>query len=422
VLLPAKTAGRYQKSFTAMTRLLVSVFSSLALIGSGWVFAESDIATLESVIEKYRADVVLASGGSAEASPLFMSQAERRIAFAHFDVLYPTRVIRSSGMASPLPAAPADLGGVRFTVNERDMTVAELLDSAHLMGFLVVQDGKVLMEHYAADHGANVPWVTFSVTKSVTSLLIGAAVHDGYIDSVADPIVKYLPRLAGSEYGESRVQDILQMASGIAWNEDYEDPESDVARAAALNGVALTDYLAGLPRVAPSGTRFNYNTAESNLLGEVLRSAIGMNAAPYLSQKIWQPMGMESDANWLLSLPEDRETGGCCISATLRDYARLGLLALADGVLPDGTRVLPEKWMAASTAPSQAYDGYGYKWWLDAGGRYGAYGIFGQTIAVDPKTRLVIAVHSNGQAASGSAYGQELEAALAAISEHLRGG
>ena len=350
-----------------------------------------------------------------------MSQAERRIAFAHFDVLFPTRVIRSSGEASPLPSAPVDLNSVRFTANEMDMSVGELLDSEHLMGLLVVHDGKVLMEHYAPDHGADVRWVTFSVTKSVTSLLIGAAIHDGYIDSVTDSIVKYLPRLAGSEYGESRVQDILQMASGIAWNEDYEDPESDVARAAALNGVALTDYLAQLPRVAPPGTRFNYNTAESNLLGEVLRSAIGMNAAPYLSQKIWQPMGMESDANWLLSLPEDRETGGCCISATLRDYARLGLFALADGVLPDGTRVLPEGWMAASTSPSQGYEGYGYKWWLDADARYGAYGIFGQTIAVDPKARLVIAVHSNGQAASGSTYGQELEAALAAISEHLRG-
>jgi CubicO group peptidase (beta-lactamase class C family) len=404
-----------------MSRFLISFFGSLALICSGWVFAEGDTATLESVIAKYRADVLLASGGTVETSPLFMSQAERRIAFAHFDVLFPTRVIRSSGEASPLLSAPVDLSSVRFTANETDMTVGELLDSEHLMGLLVVQDGKVLMEHYAPDHGADVPWVTFSVTKSVTSLLIGAAIHDGYIDSVTDSVVKYLPRLAGSEYGESRVQDILQMASGIAWNEDYEDPESDVARAAALNGVALTDYLAQLPRVAPPGIRFNYNTAESNLLGEVLRSAIGMNAAPYLSQKIWQPMGMESDANWLLSLPEDRETGGCCISATLRDYARLGLFALADGVLPDGTRVLPERWMAASTAPSQGYEGYGYKWWLDADGRYGAYGIFGQTIAVDPKARLVIAVHSNGQAASGSTYGRELEAALAAISEHLRG-
>ena len=386
-----------------MPRFLIAAFGSLALSGSGWVFAESDSATLESVIAKYRADVVLASGGSLEASPLFMSQAERRIAFAHFDALYPTRVIRSIGVASPLPSAPVDLSDVSFNANETDMMVANLLDSEHLMGLLVLQDGKILMEHYAADHGADVPWVTFSVTKSVTSLLIGAAIHDGYIDSVADPILKYLPRLAGSEYGESRVQDLLQMASGIAWNEDYEDPESDVARAAMLNGVALTDYLAQLPRVAPPGTRFNYNTAESNLLGEVLRSAIGMNTAPYLSQKIWQPMGMESDANWLLSFPEDRETDGCCISATLRDYARLGLLALANGVLPDGTRILPEGWMAASTAPSQGYEGYGYEWWLDAGGRCGAYGICGQTIAVDPRAKLVIAAQSNAQAAPDSA-------------------
>ena len=100
-----------------MSRLLISLFGSLAFIGSGWVFAESDAATLESVIAKYGADVVLASGGSVEASPLFMSQAERRIAFAHFDVLFPTRVIRSSGLASSLPTALVDLSGIRFTAN-----------------------------------------------------------------------------------------------------------------------------------------------------------------------------------------------------------------------------------------------------------------------------------------------------------------
>ena len=179
------------------------------------------------------------------------------------------------------------------------MTVAELLECAP-DGLLVVRDGKVLLEHYAPDHGANVPWVTFSVTKSVTSLLIGAAVHDCYIDSVADPIVKYLPRLAGSEYGESTVQDILQMASGIAWNEDYEDPESDVARAAVLNGVALTDYLAQLPRVAPPGTLLNYNTAEQ-LVGRGAAAAIGMNAATVLESE-------RSGSPWVWSLTPT----GCC--------------------------------------------------------------------------------------------------------------
>ena len=404
---------------SAVSRFLTPMLGFLALSGPGWVFAESDTATLESVIAKYRADVMLASGQSAEASPLFMSQAERRIAFAHFDLLYPTRMIRASGAASALPGEPVDLKGVRFTANDTDMTVGDLLDSEHLMGLLVVQDGKVLMEHYASDHGPDVPWVTFSVTKSVTSLLIGAAIQDGYIDSVMDPIVKYLPRLVGSEYGESRLRDILQMASGIAWNEDYEDPESDAARAATLSGVALTDYLGQLLRwrqLAPAST--------TTRLRAICWGSTAVRdwheCGTIFESKVWQPMGMESDANWLLSLPEDRETGGCCISATLRDYARLGLLALADGVLPDGTRVLPEGWMATSTAPSRGHEGYGYKWWLDSDERYAAYGIFGQVIAIDPKARLVIAAHSNGQAASASLYDQQLEAALAAISEHLR--
>ena len=382
--------------------------------------ADEPAPTLESVINTYRADVLLESDGSVEASPLFMTQAERRLAFAHFDQLYPTATVAASGAADPLPATPADLTAIPFSANEASHTLGDWLHNQQLMGLIVVKDGAVLMEHYAPDHAIDSRWVTFSVTKSVTSLLIGAAIHDGYIDSVDDPIVKYLPRLAGSEYGRSRVSDILQMSSGIAWNEDYEDPESDVARAAALNGVALTNYLAALPRVAAPGDRFNYNTAESNLVGEVLRSAIGMNAAPYLSQKIWQPMGMEYDATWLLSLPSDRETGGCCISATLRDYARLGLLALADGVLPDGTRVVPEGWMAASTTPSKGYEGYGYKWWLYSDGRYGARGVFGQAIFVDTAANLVVAAHSNGQTASESDHNRELDAALEAISDFFR--
>ena len=247
--------------------------------------ADEPAPTLESVINTYRADAVLETDGSVETSPLFMTQAERRLAFAHFDQLYPTATVAASGVGEPLPATPADLSAISFSADEVSHTLGEWLQNQQLMGLIVVKDGAVMMEHYAPDHAIDSRWVTFSVTKSVTSLLIGAAIHDGYIDSVDDPIVKYLPRLAGSEYGRSRVSDILQMSSGIAWNEDYEDPESDVARAAALNGVALTNYLAALPRVAPAGDRFNYNTAESNLVGEVLRSAIGMSAAPYFEPK-----------------------------------------------------------------------------------------------------------------------------------------
>ncbi|MDG2459565.1 MAG: serine hydrolase [Luminiphilus sp.] len=402
-----------------MLRFIALVFFVL-LCSVGHLRADEPAPTLNTVIAKYRADVLLDSGSNTDASPLFMTLAERRLAFAHFDALYPTRTVQANGSGVPLPEALIDLTQIPFTANDNDLMLGDLLQSEHLLGLIVVKNGDVLMEHYAPDHAKDSRWVTFSVTKSVTSLLIGAAIQDGYIDSADDPIVKYLPRLAGTEYGKSRVRDILHMASGIAWNEDYQDPESDVARAGALNGVELTDYLGRLPRVAEPGARFNYNTAESNLLGEILRSAIGMNAAPYLSQKIWQPMGMEYDANWLLSLPQDRETGGCCISAALRDYARLGLFALADGVLPSGARVVPEGWIAASTTPSQGYEGYGYKWWLYGDQRFGARGVFGQAIFVDAKANLVIAAHGNGQIASGSDHNRELDAALLAISDFLR--
>lgn len=246
-------------------------------------------------------------------------------------------------------------------------------------------------------------------------MLIGAAVQDGYIRSIQDKVSDYLPRLEGSAYGESTIEDLLHMASGIAWNEDYEDPNSDVSVAGALNGLALTDHLAALPREAPSGERFNYNTGEANLVGELLRAAIGTNAAPYLSAKVWQPFGMEHDATWLLDAPYGRETGGCCISASVRDYARLGLFALNDGVLPSGERVLPEGWMTASTTPFSDEPEYGYMWWLLGGGRYTASGIFGQKIVVVPDKRLVIAVHSNAVSAVGSDYARHMNAALEAL-------
>ena len=400
-----------------------AMFLFLTLISVQYGVAQEPLAearTLDEVIAKYRAEQVLASGDEGQSSPLFMTLGERRLAFAHFDALYPTQLIPASGSPSELSEDLIDLGDLTFSANDDTHTLSEFLKSEHLMGLVVIQDGKVRFEHYAPDHSRESRWVSFSVTKSVTSLLIGAAIQDGYIGSADDPVAKYLPRLEGSEYGESRIRDILQMASGIQWNEDYQDPASDVAIAGAYNGITLTNYLYAKPRVAPVGTRFNYNTAESNLAGEILRSAIGMNATPYLIEKIWHPMGMAYDANWLLSTPNGRETGGCCISASVRDYARLGLFALADGVLPDGTRVLPPGWMAESTTPSKGYEGYGFKWWLYGDERYGARGVFGQAIFVDPKANLVIAPHSNGQIASGSDHNRELDAALLAISQSLR--
>ncbi|HJN94414.1 MAG TPA: serine hydrolase domain-containing protein [Gammaproteobacteria bacterium] len=122
---------------------------------------------------------------------------------------------------------------------------------------------------------------------------------------------------------------------------------------------------------------------------------MGNNASTYLNKKIWKPFGMGEGANWLLDSEDGSELGGCCISATLRDYARIGLFAMNDGVLADGTEVLPEGWMQESTEPSKGFGAYGYLWWLHGDGQYGTPGVYGQRIFIDPASNLIIAAQSN---------------------------
>lgn len=359
------------------------------------------------------------ASGEAPQNPLFLSQEDRRLAFAHTNKFMPTRTVTAGSNAYPLTPAPADFSGLHYEVDGQQYSLSDFLAMPSAIGFMVVKDDQVLLEHYAEGNNAESVWVSFSVTKSVTSMLIGAALHDGYIQSVDDTVATYLPRLRGTPYGEARIEDILHMASGIAWNEDYEDEASDVAIAGAYNGVPLTDYFGKLPRIHAPGEVFNYNTGEANLAGEILRAAIGNNAATFLSTQIWQPFGMASDANWLIDMPGGGEAGGCCISATLGDYARLGLFAMHDGVLPNGERVLPEGWMAASTTPFKGRDDYGYMWWLSGDGSYRAGGIFAQMIFVDPEQNLVISAHGNAPTAVNSEYHKHLSAATQAVREYL---
>lgn len=369
--------------------------------------------TLESLQERLRS-------GELAASPLFYSDEERLVAFANMAQVAPTRAIPAGDAVLELPSAPLDLSGATYTVGDSSYTLADYLAQPSLLGIAVVKDGALVFEHYADTHGPDTRWVSFSVTKSVTAMLIGAAIEDGFIDSVDDTVEMYVPRLRGTPYGAVPLRAVLHMASGVAWNENYEDPESDVSLAGDANGVRLTDYLAKLPKAHEPGAVFNYNTGEANLAGEILRAAIANNAATYITHKVWQPFGMEHSANWLTDGPGGGEAGGCCISATTRDYARLGLFALADGVLADGTRVLPEGWMAASVTASPAADQYGYFWWLNGDGSYQAGGIFGQRIFIDPESKVVIAIQSNAPKATDSTYHEHMDAVTGAIRDVLK--
>lgn len=248
--------------------------------------------------------------------------------------------------------------------------------------------------------------MSMSIAKSVTSTLTGAAIQDGLIGSLDDPVVHYLPQLRDSAYDGATVRHVLQMTSGVAWNEDYLDPASD-RRRMLLEQVgqrpgAILSFVSSRPRVASPGTRWNYSTGETHILGAIVRAAVRRPLAQYLSEKIWIPVGMEAPASWWLESPDGLEIGGSGISATLRDYGRFGLFLLGGG-RAGSIQVLPEGWIEEATTPKtisgQAVP-YGYMIWpiASAAGAptpqaaFEARGIFGQHIYVNRTHGVVVVV------------------------------
>lgn len=333
---------------------------------------------------------------------MFWSVREKIAGFRNMPRLTPTRSIAAGTSPYPLPRKAADLSGLTFTFNDLELTLDDYIRRHNVAGLLVIKDGFVVYERYELGNTAESRWMSWSVAKSVTSLLVGAAIQDGYIKSVDEMVSDYLPRLKNSSYDNVSIRALLQMSSGVAWNEDYADSESDI-NTIEWDTLSVYEELRHKPRVAPAGEVFSYNTAETNLVGTLLRAAIGNNLSTYLGEKIWQPFGMEFSASWNLSEAGGGEFGGSSLNATLRDYGRIGLFALNNGKLRDGNAVLPEGWIAESTAPSPGFAAYGYLWWLRDIGGFAASGIFGQAIHIDPAHNIVIAQHSAREAASETA-------------------
>jgi len=326
---------------------------------------------------------------------LFWTVPQRDAAFRSLDavaVLAEANVIEAGGTAFPMPrGAPISI----------PMNVEIYMREQRTAGLVIIQDGKLRLERYGLGFDANGQWTSFSVAKSFTSTLVGAAIKDGFIKSIEDKVSDYIPHLKGSAYDAVSIKQLLTMTSGVRWNEDYEDKNSDVAlfnEHKAEPGVdATVSYMRTLSREAPAGDKWAYKTGETNLIGVLVSSATGKTLSAYLSEKIWAPFGMEHNGSWLLG-STGHEISGCCIQASTRDFARFGQFMLA-GAQIDGKPVLPEKWIAAATTRQADIGhpgkGYGYQWWTDDDGSFAAQGIFGQGIFIDPKRKLVIASNSN---------------------------
>jgi CubicO group peptidase (beta-lactamase class C family) len=350
-------------------------------LGIGWFSMDKDTRNL-------------AANLPTNSDVLFWTIPQRDAAFRALDAipaLAKSNVIEAGENVYPLPK------GTPLTINGVDA----YMKTQRTAGLVIVQDGKIRLEKYGLDFDGNGKWTSFSVAKSLTSTLVGAAIKDGFIKSLNDKVTVYIPEMKGSVYDDVTVEQLMTMTSGVKWNEDYEDKNSDVARFnihKADPGIDVTvSYMRKLPREAPAGSKWVYKTGETNLIGVLVSKATKKTLSQYLSEKIWAPFGMEQDASWLLGAT-GHEISGCCVQASVRDMARFGLFVQGGGKI-NGTSIVPDNWFASATikqadigAPGA---GYGYQWWTFDDGTFAAQGIFGQGIFFDAKRKLVIASNSN---------------------------
>jgi CubicO group peptidase (beta-lactamase class C family) len=326
---------------------------------------------------------------------LFWSTSQRDAAFRALDrlpFLAKHRVVPAGGTPSVLPPGPP---------LALPLDIDAYMHGQRSAALMVLHNGQVRLERYGLDFDSEGRWTSFSVAKSLTSTLVGMAVRDGHIKSMDDKVSDYIAEMKGSAYDDVSIRQLLTMTSGVAWNENYDDPKSDVAQFnnhKPKDGEdAVVSYLRKLPRAVPAGTRWLYSTGETNLVGVLVARATKKTLSDYLSEKIWRPAGMAQQATWILS-KTGQEISGCCLQAATQDFARFGQFIL-NGAQINGQPTLPEGWLSEATNSrtgiGQPGRGYGYQWWTYDNGSFAARGIFGQGIFIDPARQLVIASNAN---------------------------
>jgi len=329
------------------------------------------------------------------------------------DEVYAHRIVARSQSVRELKRAPSE-PVIRIDYGQYGGTLDDYLARNRTTGLLILEGDTILVERYQYDRTPEHRMTSFSLAKTVVAMLVGLALADGSIKSLDDPAQNYVVALAGTPYGETPIRHLLTMSSGVRFGE-IDGGTDDVAIMARLSVLGESEGGAAtvMPfrtRERPPGRKFSYASGDTQVLGLVLRAATGKPLADYLSEKVWKPMGAESDASWMID-KGGFETGFSGFNATLRDYGRLGMLLAYDGIL-DGRRILPDGWVKEATTPSATQFtpgqtgaglyGYGYQTWLIGGKErhFVLRGRRGQAIFVDPQSKLVL-VHTAADAASG---------------------
>ncbi|MDJ0789393.1 MAG: serine hydrolase [Myxococcota bacterium] len=347
--------------------------------------------------------------------------------FRHMGELFPTRTISH---AEPVSALPIDEAAIPASLGETwlEAFVAE----NRVQGLVVVRGDQIVLEGYAEGAGPETRFTSWSVAKSFVATRLAVALEEGQIGSLDERLSRYVPELADGAYREVTFRQALHMSSGVRFTERYQDRDTDVfgflSRSLFTNREPADRIAASFPRAAEPGASFNYNTAETQVLAWALREATGESLAAGLARKVWAPLGMAHDASWALDRegPDGTEVAGCCLNATLRDWARLGQLHLRGGRTPDGRVLLSPEWVeglartqAPHLAPGVAVPGspwgYGFHWWHLSDGVFAARGVYGQYIWVDPSRDVVIALASAWDVPWGEAQDAPVRAALARL-------
>jgi CubicO group peptidase (beta-lactamase class C family) len=308
--------------------------------------------------------------------------------------------------ASPLALARAPAEPkFRYSSIGEELSLDDYLNRNPTMGLLIIKDGEILVERYQYDRTKDDRFLSNSMAKTIVSMAIGIALHEGKIASLDDTAAKYEKRLAGTAYGETTLRNLLRMSSGVKFVEDYSGRD-DLARwfDFARQGGSIYASKQFNEREVPQGTRFSYSSSQTEVLNLALRAATGRTLCDWIAEKIWQPMGAERDAVWVAATFDGVEYGSFGFNATLRDYARFAMLLANNGRLR-GKQIIPEDYVLDATradrqppgfrpgeAPRAGSWGYGYQTWIFPGERprFALLGVYGQAIFVDPALKLAL--------------------------------
>jgi CubicO group peptidase (beta-lactamase class C family) len=322
--------------------------------------------------------------------------------YKHLDKIFSTRRAHRRGPVSSLPAYARSIVDIEFEDKNNKISLQGFINLEHVAGLLVLKSGKIALERYALGLTEKDHWTSMSMVKSITSTLVGCALHDGVFPNLEVQTTRYIPELIGTAYEGVTLRQLLTMSSGVEWNEDYTDPLSDVnlhyeAVIAAREPGGIIKHLRTLKRIHEPGTQFHYNSAETFVIGAMITRATGKFLADYLGEKIWSKIGAEQDLLYILESDGGQDVGGSSANAVLRDYGRFGLFILGNGKVGD-TQVLPEDWIVEATKPSAPNfggndGGYGYQWWIRDDG-FEALGFAGQQLYLNPTEEIVVVILS----------------------------